>query len=76
MKQSTIITVAAGLCIGALTVTSLPAAATDDRDESRGGIQMSDQELREKLTPEQYHVTQEKVLGQPPRGHLSRCGLG
>ena len=59
MKQSTIITVAAGLCIGALTVASLPATATDDRDESRGGIQMSDQQLREKLTPEQYHVTQE-----------------
>ena len=59
MKQSAIITVAAGLCIGALTIASLPAAARDDRDESRGGIQMSDQELREKLTPEQYHVTQE-----------------
>ena len=59
MKQSTIITVAAGLCIGALTVASLPATATNDRDESRGGAQMSDQQLLEKLTPEQYHVTQE-----------------
>jgi methionine-R-sulfoxide reductase len=59
MKQSAIITVAAGLCIGALTVASLPATATDDRDELRGGVQMSDQKLQEKLTPEQYYVTQE-----------------
>jgi len=59
MKQSAIITVAAGLCIGALAVASLPATAMDDRDELRGGVQMSDQKLREKLTPEQYYVTQE-----------------
>ena len=59
MRQSTIITVAAGLCIGALTVASLPSTATDDRDKPRGGVRMSDQKLREKLTPEQYHVTQE-----------------
>ena len=59
MKQGTIITLAAGLCFGALTVASPSATAGDDRGESRGGVQMSDQKLRKNLTPEQYSVTQE-----------------
>jgi len=57
MKQGRI-TVAAALCVAALTVASPPATAADDRgEEPRGGVQMTDQELREKLTPEQYRVT-------------------
>ena len=60
MNQGMIITVTAALCIGALAAASPPATAADDRgEESRGGVQMSDQELREKLTPEQYRVTRE-----------------
>jgi methionine-R-sulfoxide reductase len=60
MNQGMTITVTAALCIGALTAASPPATAADDRsEESRGGVQMSDQELREKLTPEQYRVTRE-----------------
>ena len=59
MKQGRI-TVAAALCVAALTVASPPANAADDRgEEPRGGVQMTDQELREKLTPEQYRVTRE-----------------
>ena len=30
----------------------------EEKDGKRGGVQMSDKELREKLTPEQYRVTQ------------------
>ena len=60
MNQGMIITVTAALCIGALAAASPPATAADDRGEtSRGGVQMSDQELREKLTPEQYRVIRE-----------------
>ncbi len=60
MNQGMIITVTAALCIGALTAASPPATAADDRgEESRGGVQMTDQELRENLTPEQYRVTRE-----------------
>ena len=59
MKQGRI-TVAAALCVAALTVVSPSATAADDRgEEPRGGVQMTDQELREKLTPEQYRVTRE-----------------
>ena len=60
MKPGMIITVTTALCIGVLSAASLPATAGDDRGEkSRGGVQMTDQELREKLTREQYRVTQE-----------------
>ena len=60
MRKISIITAAAGLCVAALTVASPPATAADDRGkEPRGGVQMTDQELREKLTPEQYRVTRE-----------------
>ena len=31
---------------------------TQDTKKERGDVQMSDKELREKLTPEQYRVTQ------------------
>jgi len=66
MKSGTIITVTAALCIGVFTVTSLPATAGDDHGEkSRGGVQMTDQDLRENLTPEQYRVTQENGTERP-----------
>ncbi len=66
MKQGTIITVTATLCIVALTAASPPATAADDRgEESRGGVQMTDQELSEKLTSEQYRVTQENGTERP-----------
>jgi len=66
MKPGMIITVTAALCIGVLTAASLPATAGDDRGEkSRGGVQMTDQELREKLTREQYRVTQENGTERP-----------
>ncbi len=59
MKQGRI-AVAAALCMAALTVASPRATAADDRgEELRGGVQKTDQELREKLTPEQYRVTRE-----------------
>ena len=42
-------------------LTSVQCAAgndTQDTNKERGDVQMSDKELREKLTPEQYRVTQ------------------
>jgi methionine-R-sulfoxide reductase len=45
-----------------LLLTSAQCAAGHDTQETkkiRGNAQMSDRELREQLTPEQYHVTQE-----------------
>ncbi|MBD3856086.1 MAG: peptide-methionine (R)-S-oxide reductase MsrB [Acidobacteria bacterium] len=42
-------------------LTSVQCAAgndTQDTKKERGDVQMSDKELREKLTPEQYRVTQ------------------
>ena len=60
MKPAMNVAVAAGLCITALAAASLPAAAADETNNTaQGGVQMSDQELREKLTPEQYRVTRE-----------------
>ena len=58
MKLAMNNTVIAGLCLAAFAAVSAPAAnAGDDDKKSRGGVRMSDQELREKLTPEQYRVT-------------------
>jgi len=41
------------------TGSSAGSSGQDDARGSAGGQKMSDQELRERLTPEQYHVTQE-----------------
>jgi len=57
----TIIT-ATGVIACCLLLAPAGTAAGDDRYEIRGtagGSQMSDNELRERLTPEQYQVTQE-----------------
>jgi methionine-R-sulfoxide reductase len=60
MKLTTNITVVAGLCLTAFISASPPAAnAGDENNTPRGGVQMTDQEIREKLTPEQYRVTRE-----------------
>ena len=48
------------VCVAGLTSTQC-AAGNDatSRTTRRGSAEMSDQELRERLTPEQYHVTQD-----------------
>ena len=50
-----VVTVYLGLAVALWT----PATRAQDAENKKGGTKMSDQELRAKLTPEQYHVTQE-----------------
>jgi methionine-R-sulfoxide reductase len=59
MKNTITATIAVTACC-ALFVSAQCAVGneTDDKTWKRGGVQMSDEELREKLTPEQYRVTQ------------------
>jgi methionine-R-sulfoxide reductase len=59
--RKTIITAAiATACSLLLAPTGASAGSgQDDARRPAGGQKMSDQELRERLTPEQYHVTQE-----------------
>ncbi|RMF02059.1 MAG: twin-arginine translocation signal domain-containing protein, partial [Alphaproteobacteria bacterium] len=47
---------AAAAAITTMGATGMPGAA----EASKGGIRMSEQDWREKLTPEQYHVLREE----------------
>ena len=60
MKHTITAAIVATACCAVLASVQC-AAGNDHHDvkENRGGVQMSEKELREKLTPEQYHVTQE-----------------
>jgi len=60
MKNIMTTVVAVTACC-AILVSAQCAAGNDNEDMNwrRGGVQMSDKELQEKLTPEQYRVTQE-----------------
>ena len=58
MKSSMSHAVIIGCLSLAIGASALPASAQKARP-SEGGTKMSDQELRQKLTPEQYRVTQE-----------------
>jgi methionine-R-sulfoxide reductase len=60
MKNTIVTAVVVTVCCALLT--SVQCAAGNDAKEPKSlgeGAKMSDQELRERLTPEQYHVTQE-----------------
>jgi len=59
MKSGVTMAVAVTACCALLTSAQC-AAGNDSEDikRKRGDVQMSDQELQEKLTPEQYRVTQ------------------
>ena len=60
MKKTTITATIVTAC--SLLLAPAATSAGDGQDEKRrtvGGQEMSDKELRERLTPEQYHVTQE-----------------
>jgi len=55
-----------GLSTGLLLLQNRPVDAADDADQERKrATKMSDKELRERLTPEQYHVTQEDGTERP-----------
>ena len=60
MTKITITTVAVIACC-VLFAPAWGAADSGNEEENRrrGGVKMNDKELQEKLTPEQYHVTQE-----------------
>lgn len=58
MKDSMIHAVIIGCLSLAIAMSALPAPAQDSHPP-KGATKMSDQELQEKLTPEQYRVTQE-----------------
>jgi methionine-R-sulfoxide reductase len=60
MKNTMLTTISITVCCALLA--SVQCAAGNDAEDTkrkRGGVQMSDEKLREKLTPEQYRVTQE-----------------
>jgi len=46
-------------CLSLAIGASAPPASAQKSQPNQGGTKMSDQELRQKLTPEQYRVTQE-----------------
>ena len=55
-----------GLGAASLLLQNRPVHAADDREQERKrAIEMSDEDLRERLTPEQYHVTQEDGTERP-----------
>ena len=58
MKHPIRSTIATGI-LGLALLTSPSAVGAQTKTRSQGGEKMSDQDLRKKLTPEQYHVTQE-----------------
>jgi len=58
MKKSMSHAVIIGCLILAIGASALPASAKKSQ-LPKGGTKMNDQELRQKLTPEQYRVTQE-----------------
>jgi methionine-R-sulfoxide reductase len=61
MKNAITTAVTAAACCALLA--SAQCAAGNDRQDvkgNRGGVQMSDKELQERLTPEQYRVTQKE----------------
>ena len=59
MKNDIITTVAVIVCSALLApAQGLAEDGDEEKDWKRGGVQMSDKDLREKLTPEQYRVTQ------------------
>ena len=60
MRKTIITATIATVCSLLLVPTGTGAGSgQDDARRTAGGQPMSDQELRERLTPEQYHVTQE-----------------
>ena len=61
MKKKILINAAAVLALSMLLTPAACAAndGKDAKDAKTGGSKMSDSELRKRLTPEQYHVTQE-----------------
>jgi len=60
MKKAIIsATIFAACCSVLVPARTTAGGGEDDPRRARGGPPMSDSELRERLTPEQYHVTQE-----------------
>ena len=59
MKKITITTMVVISCFALLApVPGVTADGNEEQNLGRGGAQMSDNELKQKLTPEQYRVTQ------------------
>ena len=58
MKKTWIATVAVAACMTLIVVTSCSAEENDQPSWKSGAVKMSDKELKEKLTPMQYKVTQ------------------
>ena len=66
MKRVTAAAMILGLGAASLLLQNRPVHAADDREQERKrAIEMSDEDLRERLTPEQYHVTQEDGTERP-----------
>jgi len=64
MKQTLLNAIA--ILVLSVAVTSVPAQEEQQPRSELGGCQMmSDEELREKLTPEQYRVTQKDGTERP-----------
>jgi len=59
MKRITAAAFILGLSAASLWLPTRPALAGDQEQQTKKGTEMSDEELRKRLTPEQYHVTQE-----------------
>ena len=57
MKQNMTQTIVTG-CFALALTTSTPFALAPQSQPTKGATEMSQQELRDKLTPEQYRVTQ------------------
>ncbi len=58
MKQPVFLAIVAG-CLGCAVALSTATVRAQETQKTQGDTKMSDQELREKLTPEQYRVTQQ-----------------